>query len=44
MREYVNPSNPATSILLSLVLRAYPFLARWRASGAAASCLALEVA
>jgi hypothetical protein len=37
MREYINPSNPATSILLSLVLRAYPFLARWRARGAAAS-------
>ncbi|MGB9303328.1 MAG: nuclear transport factor 2 family protein [Mycobacterium sp.] len=37
MREYINPSNPATSILLSLVLRAYPFLARWRARSAAAS-------
>jgi hypothetical protein len=37
MREYINPSNPAMSILLSLVLRAYPFLARWRARGAAAS-------
>ena len=36
-RSYINPSNPATSILLSLVLRAYPFLARWRARGAAAS-------
>ena len=34
MREYINPSNPATSILLSLALRAYPFLARWRARGA----------
>ena len=37
MREYINPSNPATSILLSLVLRAYPFLTRWRARGTAAS-------
>jgi uncharacterized protein (TIGR02246 family) len=37
MREYIDPSNLATSILLSLVLRAYPFLARWRARGAAAS-------
>jgi len=36
MREYINPSNPATSILLSLVLRAYPFLAWWRTRGAAA--------
>jgi hypothetical protein len=33
MREYINPSNPATSILLSLVLRAYPLLAQWRARG-----------
>jgi uncharacterized protein (TIGR02246 family) len=37
IREYINPSNPATSILLSLVLRTYPFLARWRTRGAAAS-------
>jgi uncharacterized protein (TIGR02246 family) len=37
MREYINPSNPATNILLSLVLRAYPFLAWWRARAAAAS-------
>jgi ketosteroid isomerase-like protein len=37
MREYINPSNLVTSIMLSLVLRAYPFLARWRARGAAAS-------
>ena len=36
MREYINPSNPATSILLSLALRAYRFLARRRARGAAA--------
>jgi uncharacterized protein (TIGR02246 family) len=31
MREYINPSNPATGILLSLALRTYPLLARWRA-------------
>jgi ketosteroid isomerase-like protein len=37
MREYINPSNPVTSILLSLVLRAYPFRARRKARGAAAS-------
>ena len=37
MREYINPSNLATSILSSLVLRAYPLLARWRATGTAAS-------
>lgn len=37
MREYINPSSAGTSILLSLVLRAYPLLARWRARGAAAS-------
>jgi uncharacterized protein (TIGR02246 family) len=37
MREYINPSNPITSILLSVVLRAYPFLARRRARGAAES-------
>ena len=36
MREYINPSNPTTSILLGLVVRAYPFLTRWRARGAAA--------
>ncbi len=35
IREYINPSNAGTSILLSLVLRAYPLLARWRAKGAA---------
>jgi len=37
MREYINPSNPATSVLLSFVLRAYPFLAQWRARRAQAS-------
>jgi uncharacterized protein (TIGR02246 family) len=37
MREYINPSSAGTSILLSLVLRAYPLLARWRAKGTAAS-------
>jgi len=37
MREYINPSRAGTSILLTLVLRAYPLLARWRARGAAAS-------
>jgi uncharacterized protein (TIGR02246 family) len=38
LREYINPSNPATSILLSLVLRAYPLLlARRRTRGAAAA-------
>ena len=37
MREYINPSNAGMSILLSLVLRAYPLLARRRARGAAAS-------
>ncbi len=37
MREYINPSNPATSILLSLVLRAYPLLVWWKARDAAVS-------
>jgi ketosteroid isomerase-like protein len=37
MREYINPSNAGTSILLSLVLRAYPLLARWRVRDATAS-------
>src|SRR6201998_3819565 len=37
MREYINPSGAGTSVLLNLVLRAYPLLARWRARGAAAS-------
>lgn len=37
MREYINPSGAGMSMLLSLVLRAYPLLARWRASGATAS-------
>jgi ketosteroid isomerase-like protein len=36
MREYINPSNAGMSILLSLVLRAYPLLARRRARGAPA--------
>jgi ketosteroid isomerase-like protein len=31
IREYINPSNAATSILMSLVLRALPLLARWKA-------------
>jgi ketosteroid isomerase-like protein len=35
MREYINPSNAGMSILLSLVLRAYPLLARRRARGVA---------
>ncbi|OBI14662.1 hypothetical protein A5712_03185 [Mycobacterium sp. E2327] len=33
MREYINPSGAGLTILLSLVLRAYPLLARWRARG-----------
>ncbi|MFD7846576.1 nuclear transport factor 2 family protein [Nocardia sp. NPDC059764] len=28
IREYINPSNPAAAILVGLVLRAYPHLAR----------------
>ena len=36
MREYINPSKLATSMLLHLVLRGYPFLARWRAKRLAA--------
>jgi len=31
IREYINPSNAATSILMSLVLRGLPLLARWKA-------------
>jgi ketosteroid isomerase-like protein len=30
IREYINPSNPALSILTILGLRALPLLARWR--------------
>ena len=37
MREYINPSGAGMSMLLGLVLRTYPLLARWRARGAAAS-------
>lgn len=37
MREYINPSNPATSMVLSLVLRAHPFLSRRKARAAATS-------
>ena len=37
MREYINPSGAATSVLLNVVLRAYPFLARWSKRGAGAS-------
>jgi uncharacterized protein (TIGR02246 family) len=33
MREYINPSGAGMSMLLGLVLRAYPLLARWRARG-----------
>lgn len=43
MREYINPSNAATSLLLSLVLRAYPCLARWRTGGAAPTWKSLDV-
>src|SRR5246500_3852987 len=33
MREYINPSNAGMSILLSLVLRTYPLLARGGGKG-----------
>jgi uncharacterized protein (TIGR02246 family) len=31
MREYINPSSAAMSMLMGLVLRVLPLLARWRA-------------
>lgn len=37
IREYINPSTAAISILTTLVSRALPLLTRWRAKGAAAS-------
>jgi ketosteroid isomerase-like protein len=33
MREYINPSGAAMSMLMGLVLRVLPLLARWRARG-----------